>query len=562
MKKLLKQLLAVTTAIMMAITLLPAMANAEKVEPTAPTTTIDYTRKGKLTINKTTGKKVALPGAEFTIYKIASLDKTNGYQMLITAGDYTTPESLLNLNTDVQMAAAAKFKKAVDTNAKKENTDPTKAQVWSEAKPTDDKGEAVFDNLDLGYYLVVETKTPNTPAEGESNGNTQYVASAPFFVAIPTSNTTNIPSDEVGKDATTTSWVYNVTAKPKNEEVGIDKKIVEKDGTNKEKDTVAVGDTINYEITSTSPKYTKEYFIDGGAKEDPTYNIHDTLSKGLTLNTLENGLIKNGSIKVVVNDEPLASQTTNENNETTTWYTLSPTTGDNGKTGFKIEFTPDFLKKEEYKGATVKVNYSVTVNKNAVVGTDGNTNDVSLDYSRKPDDPTTGVPGKTTPKVYTYGLKVYKKDSKGDKLTGAKFKLYKVKDKGTKNEQKELITKLDGMNHDNGVMTAKQDNEFIFSGLDVGDYELEEVESPKGYTLLTDTIKFSIGDTQPDGKLDSATGAEIETNTGYAKINVTNKKGFNLPSTGGMGTYIFTIGGLVVMAGAVLLLVSSKKKRA
>ena len=54
MKKLLKQLLAVTTAIMMAITLLPAMANAEKVEPTAPTTTIDYTRKGKLTINKTT----------------------------------------------------------------------------------------------------------------------------------------------------------------------------------------------------------------------------------------------------------------------------------------------------------------------------------------------------------------------------------------------------------------------------------------------------------------------------------------------------------------------------
>lgn len=570
MKKLLKQLLAVTTAIMMAITLLPAMANAEEVEPTAPTTTIDYTRKGKLTINKTTGKKVALPGAEFTIYKIASLNEEEGYQMIIKADGYATPGSLLNLNTDVQMAAAAKFKKAVDTNAKKENTDPTKAQVWSEAKPTDDKGEAVFDNLDLGYYLVVETKTPNTPAEGESNGNTQYVASAPFFVAIPTSNTTNIPSDEVGKDATTTSWVYNVTAKPKNEEVGIDKKIVEKDGTNKEKDTVAVGDTINYEITSTSPKYTKEYFIDGGAKEDPTYNIHDTLSKGLTLNTLENGLIKNGSIKVVVNDEPLASQTTNENNETTTWYTLSPTTGDNGKTGFKIEFTPDFLKKEEYKGATVKVNYSVTVNKNAVVGTDGNTNDVSLDYSRKPDDPTTGVPGKTTPKVYTYGLKVYKKDSKGDKLTGAKFKLYKVKDKGTKNEQKKQIKNLAGMDT-NGVMIAKKaedngemkdTNEFIFSGLDVGDYELEEVESPKGYTLLTDTIKFSIGDTQPDGKLDSATGAEIETNTGYAKINVTNKKGFNLPSTGGMGTYIFTIGGLVVMAGAVLLLVSSKKKRA
>lgn len=47
-----------------------------------------------------------------------------------------------------------------------------------------------------------------------------------------------------------------------------------------------------------------------------------------------------------------------------------------------------------------------------------------------------------------------------------------------------------------------------------------------------------------------------------AETTITNNKGFNLPSTGGMGTYIFTIGGLVVMAGAVLLLVSSKKKRA
>lgn len=549
MKKLLKQLLAVTTAIMMAITLLPAMANAEKVEPTAPTTTIDYNRKGKLTINKTTGKKVALPGAEFTIYQIASLNEEEGYQMIIKADGYATPDSLLNLNTDVQMAAAAKFKKAVDTNAKKEDTDTTKAPVWSMAQPTDDKGEAVFDNLDLGYYLVVETKTPETPEAGKPNGKTQYVASAPFFVAIPTSNTTSGPTDEM-TDTTTTSWVYDVTAKPKNEEVGIDKKIVEKNGTNKEKDTVAVGDTINYEITSTSPKYTKEYFKFGGADNDPTYKIHDILSDGLTLNA--------NTIKVTVDGTEL-----NPTTGSTTWYKLTPEAHK-----FDIEFTTAFLK--EHKGATVKVNYSVTVNKNAVVGTDGNTNDVSLDYSRKPDDPTTGVPGKTTPKVYTYGLKVYKKDSNGAKLTGAKFKLYKVENKGTDNAQKKQIKNLAGMDT-NGVMTAqkaedngemKDTNEFIFSGLDVGDYELEEVESPKGYTLLTDTIKFSIGDTQPDGKLDSATGAEIETNTGYAKINVTNKKGFNLPSTGGMGTYIFTIGGLVVMAGAVLLLVSSKKKRA
>ena len=245
-------------------------------------------------------------------------------------------------------------------------------------------------------------------------------------------------------------------------------------------------------------------------------------------------------------------------------YTLE--TDDNNIT---ITFKQEFLKNENYKGKEVTVTYNAKVLPSAAV-TNPNTNEVELSYTNKPGSETKGVKSNDIPKLYTYGLKVYKKDSNGAKLTGAKFKLYKVENKGTDNAQKKQIKNLAGMDT-NGVMTAKKaevngemkdTNEFIFSGLDVGDYELEEVESPKGYTLLTDTIKFSIGDTQPDGKLDSATGAEIETNTGYAKINVTNKKGFNLPSTGGMGTYIFTIGGLVVMAGAVLLLVSSKKKRA
>lgn len=543
MKKLLKQLLAVTTAIMMAITLLPAMANAEEVEPTAPTTTIDYNGNGRLTINKTTGrgtdgKTKPLPGAEFTVYKIASLDEANGYQMLVKAGKYTTPESLLNLDADEQMAAAAAFKKEVKvTDIAKYGEDNSRQDA---KKETGTDGNAIFDNLDLGYYLVVETKTPNTPTQGESNVNTQYVASAPFFVAIPTSNTTSGPADEKTNETTTTSWVYDVTAKPKNEEVGIDKKIVE-NGTNKDKDTVAVGDTINYEITSTSPKYTKEYFIDGGANNDPTYNIHDTLSDGLTLNA--------DTIKVTVDGAELKPTTDGK-----TWYTLTPE-----EHKFDIAFKVDFLK--EYKGATVKVNYSVTVNENAVVGTDGNTNDVSLDYSRKPDDPTTGVPGKTTPKVYTYGLVVNKIDGKEkNPLSGAEFKLYKVE-----NGEEKPITNLKGVT--NGTYTTGENGVVTFDGLNVGTYKLEEVKAPKDYTLLKDKIEFTITDANPgpDGVIDGNSSEKVTVNgtdTGRLTTTITNNKGFNLPSTGGMGTYIFTIGGLVVMAGAVLLLVSSKKKRA
>lgn len=573
MKKLLKQLLAVTTAIMMAITLLPAMANAAdaEAEPASPTTTIDYEKKGSITINKTTaikdGKTTPLPGAEFTIYKIATLtaDSTETSKLekelsvTVNGKTYNTIGSLLNLDSATQKEVASKFADKVKTQT----------GIISDTKETGDgkngttKGQCIFNDLSVGYYLVVETKTPIVQENGKDT--IQYVASTPFFVAIPQSDQTTAYDEEATE--ATTAWQYDVVATPKNEEVSIDKKIVENE-TNKDTDTVAVGDTINYEITSTSPKYTNEYFIDGGAKKDPTYNIHDTLSKGLTLNTLENGLIKDGSIEVVVNNEKLDSQTTNENQETTTWYTLSPTTGDNGKTGFKIEFTPDFLK--EYKGATVKVKYSVTVNENAVVGTDGNTNDVKLEYTRKPDDRTTGVPGKTTPKVYTYGLVVNKIDGKEkNALSGAEFKLYKVekieKENGKVEEKETQITNLKDMT--NGTYTTGKNGVVTFNGLDVGTYRLEEVKAPKNYTLLKDKIEFTITDANPgpDGVIDVNSSEKVtinKDNKGQLTTTITNNKGFNLPSTGGMGTYIFTIGGLVVMAGAVLLLVSSKKKRA
>ena len=83
-------------------------------------------------------------------------------------------------------------------------------------------------------------------------------------------------------------------------------------------------------------------------------------------------------------------------------------------------------------------------------------------------------------------------------------------------------------------------------------------------TLITSSVDCGgitvHGNVKNDGKLDNAKGENTDSN--ILSKTVDNKKGFTMPTTGGMGTYIFTIGGLVVMAGAVLLLVSSKKKRA
>lgn len=100
----------------------------------------------------------------------------------------------------------------------------------------------------------------------------------------------------------------------------------------------------------------------------------------------------------------------------------------------------------------------------------------------------------------------------------------------------------------------------IIKGLSLGKYALKETKTVGGYTLLTKYVEFNLVDANLNGNLDDAEGNDTDSNI-LLKI-VDNKKGFSMPGTGGMGTYIFTIGGLVVMAGAVLLLVSSKKKRA
>ena len=103
---------------------------------------------------------------------------------------------------------------------------------------------------------------------------------------------------------------------------------------------------------------------------------------------------------------------------------------------------------------------------------------------------------------------------------------------------------------------------------------LKETKTEKGYTLLANPVKIEINETPDETtgttfsecKVDgnSANKVEITENSGnyYFAFTVQNNKGFNLPATGGMGTYLFTIGGLVIMAGAVLLLITSKKKRA
>lgn len=529
MKKLLKQLLAVTTAIMMAITLLPAMANAEGNVP----------EKGTLQIIKH-GKDegTLLGGAEFTFYKLASITySTNSsdgvnwkyavvdHYASVLGGSSTEEKNLNDLPSKTWEEKAT-----IDSLSVLAETDTgTRSGLTASENNEGDNTKKGYTNpksLDLGVYLVKETTTPSG-----------HVAGEPFIVSIPSTNNYNKNKDTDDKNGT--DFVYDIVAAPKNSEVPITKKANDT--------SVAIGQTVTYTVNTTIPKYGTEYFYKKDNKYVvPTFEVYDKLSDGLTLDKK--------SIKVKVGDAEIAQ----ENNYTIQFDTDSKT--------FILSFTSGYLQDMETSQA-ITITYNATVNENAVYQ---NGNTAGVKYSNKPGETTEGDPVESKEDVYTYGIDLTKTgDKDGDKtgLNGAEFtlssstkNLFKVRINGT------TVVVTDEKGNPVDTITGNITNEkgkLVFKGLAEGTYKLTETKAPAGYTLLKNPITIVIRANE-DGTISSATvnGEETETKEGVVPVNIENHSGFTLPGTGGMGTYIFTIGGLVVMAGAVLLLVSSKKKRA
>ena len=93
-----------------------------------------------------------------------------------------------------------------------------------------------------------------------------------------------------------------------------------------------------------------------------------------------------------------------------------------------------------------------------------------------------------------------------------------------------------------------------FVGLEQGTYQLVETVAPDGYNKLADPIKVIISATyNPDGRLNQWK-ADVENGSasnGTHMIKVENNKGALLPETGGMGTVIFTVAGIAIIAGGI-----------
>ena len=204
------------------------------------------------------------------------------------------------------------------------------------------------------------------------------------------------------------------------------------------------------------------------------------------------------------------------------------------------------------------VSYTATVNKDAVIGTTGNTNTAQLKYGNN-----STVESTTT--TYSYKFDLVKTDNSKKLLTGAKFKLY---DSQTSTTPVKLIKDATTGNYrvaetsESGAVDEIVIDSFkavTISGLNKKTYYLEETLAPAGYNKLTERQSVELG---KEGFVADATinnsGSEGATWT-EGGVQVINNTGATLPSTGGMGTTLFYVIGGGLMVAAVVLLVTKKR---
>lgn len=337
----------------------------------------------------------------------------------------------------------------------------------------------------------------------------------------------------------------------------------------------AIGDTVTYTISADVPVYPAD-------ARNTKFVIGDKMSKGLL------GTVSSIKVYGVTGEGETATREELVNTETETYYSLTatPVTAEDAAhtREFTVDLTDAYSKLVGY--TSIEVEYEATITADAVVGVEGNPNDATLEYSNDPYDNNSSTSKPTETKVYTYGLDLTKiEEGKQDvKLAGAQFEVYKVTtvDEETVKTKMSFVSEGDGKyrvalaNDETGAITyvttgSDEANGTLgkldIRGLDVGTYELKETKAPDGYVLLNGTVSFTITDdkTAPDDK-DGADGIAdgenaTEGKNGYVSATVENHEGFNLPLTGGMGTLLFTAGGIVLIALAAVLLFAANRKK-
>lgn len=386
---------------------------------------------------------------------------------------------------------------------------------------------ATFDKLVPGYYLVQPDK-----------GSTSATRKTDAMLV-------NVPSDKAA------------TLQLKSEYPSVEKKF----DTNKTESNAQIGQSVNFTLTSKVPdmsEFDTYYFA-----------FKDTMSKGLTFNN---------DVKVTIGEQELAADafkvTTADGTDGAHEITIEIL---NMKTAGTAKYTA---------GADIKVTYSATLNKDAIVGQEGNTNSAKVEYQNGPDvnDHGTSNPSITTTRTYPVKVQkhAFENNDQNTFLAGAKFALSTSETVPTFTKGEDGNYTLDTsdanvvrlVGSDAAYRVAEKNDETgavtyfttvgtsatTINGLKAGTYYLHEIEAPEGYNKLTAPVKVTITETTgEDGKVNGVTYTVNDgTASNDSNVKIDNKSGSMLPSTGGMGTIGLTALGVGVVAFGVL---ATKKKK-
>ena len=472
--------------------------------------------------------------------------------------DVSAAELISALNTveGIQLADtanAAAIAKAISDNANKANdiARALNASVGTKnGTPVNSSTQ-----LDKGYYLIVDT-TANLAEDDAYNAS---------LLQLTKDITITQKTDKPSSEKKVKENVKTVTGE-KSAVTGQDYPAQYNDVAD-----YNIGDYVPFQLSTKVPDmtYFKNYHI----------TFTDTMDKGLTYATDDNHklVVKVGG-NVISADK----------------YTLTDS-GTNGET-FTLKIDLKTNGTDIYtKDSVITVDFYGQLNSNAVVGLPGNVNTSTMKYSNNPNQDNGSDEGETPEDkviVFTYELDNTKVDAETTttKLKNAEFVLYRLngntKEFATFANGKVTgwVTIADPTTSDKietyyttkgaSKFTSNNDGAFNLVGLDDNTYYLLETKAPTGYNLPTEpfvavlkatTVNNQNWDMTPENAL---TQLELNgvvqntTNRGVAQQNITNTKGAVLPSTGGMGTTIFYIIGVVLLAGAAIILVTKRRMNA
>lgn len=449
----------------------------------------------------------------------------------------------------------------------------TVAATYTTATTTD--GTTVINNLAYGYYVVYPLGATDTST---APGNETVKSVASLVNVTDTTVTINMKSNyptvdkkiiqaQSGSGITVGaivngSWEGNHQMELEDENDPEDTIAPRGAADGKKAEDFGIGDTITYQLTSKVPDMT--------GYNSYTFKFSDTLSKGLDLKEV---------LSVKVGNTTLKAGKTGTNT-----YALAY---DKNTRTLTVTLNDFYNSYKNHTGETITVVYTATLNKDAVIGMNPNTNKAVVEYSN---DPTTGGTGTSEPSivdVHTFDFTIFKyylKNETKTALANAEFELYKANGEvaGAKVNIKkveegkyrvatpeEIAT--EGFKSD--VIVSGTNGKVLVKGLEAGTYYLRETKAPEGYNKLLSDIKVEIKPVydKTTGKLTSysvdytyngktTNGAAITNKTDSPEVAVENKTGAQLPSTGSKGALMVTLAGIVLFGALTASKAFGKKK--